>query len=143
MARQRLGSGRPPLAPDSPIPGWLTAMLCLVEGKNEEAEAEMAKTKALMPQVRVEAQPDSELLVYVDGVCQGRAPVAFQFLPGRHLFTVFAARTRATASSTSAVLIPLDAVIHSLPKRSVLPDRSSNSPYHPSCETKSVSDSLE
>ena len=63
-------------------------MVCLAEGKNAEAETEMAKTKSLMPQFRVGAQSGSELLVYVNGVCQGRAPVAAQFLPGRHLITV-------------------------------------------------------
>ncbi len=75
-------------APESPTPPWLAAMLCLAEGKNEEAEKQMATAAPLLPEFRLASSDRGELLLYVDGTCRGRAPVTVQFLPGTHLISV-------------------------------------------------------
>ncbi len=75
-------------APESPIPPWLAAMLCLGEGKNNEAEKQMATAALFLPKFRVASSDRGELLLYVDGNHRGRAPVTLQFLPGTHLISL-------------------------------------------------------
>ena len=86
LARERLAAAEE-AAPRSCLPPWVSAMSWVAEGKGENANAAMKKVESLKPRLELAAGNET-LVLFVDGVRAGPAPVSFPVLPGAHVVSV-------------------------------------------------------
>ena len=76
-------------APKHPVPLWLSAMVLVAGGDQQNAEAAMKRAAPLMPTFAIPARTNPTVLV-IDGTLIGRSPAKASLLPGVHLVDVVA-----------------------------------------------------